>query len=730
MDKVRQLAAILFTDIVGYSGMMQRDEAHAVGVIRRYLAVLHASVDRHGGDVLNDYGDGSLCIFPSALAAVRAAVDIQSELRQDPVVPLRIGLHVGEIFFEDGKIMGDGVNVASRIQSLAQANSILISSEIQGKIRNHPEFSTTQLGAFEFKNIDEPMVVYAISNAGLDVPRKETMTGKLREPARARRFSMRWIWAALLVAGLAAVVYWGWSRKPAAAVSAGDRSIAVLYFDNLSGDSAQDYFSTGMTEEIISRLSNIPDLRVKSRLSVLKYQEKTVPVRQIARELGVNNLLQGTVRRQGSHVLVTVQLVSGETEETQWSLRYNRELKDIFDVQSDIAQQIVSRFDISTTPAAQQRLTTPPTRNVEAYDLYLEARAYADLESGIGSTKLNRIAVSKLRQAVALDTAFADAYAQLSTLYTYIAANDAQPDRWLDTAAYFAELAIRANPDREPGYIARAHVFHLRGDAEQSMRDLLRAAGIRPFSTTQALSRQLVEKHAFGEAWSWLEQARRHDPADPVTEAEEIWILLSLDMLDSAGTRLDALRSRGNLPDALKQPQLHYYLYTDDLPGYQLLAREIYAGNEGQFAYAMGRFYLFRRNWPLAESMLRAASRADQMDAGLTALFLGRPEAGRKILTKTINDRLSFIGFAHAWHAYDISRCYAALGDPRYAEYFHSALQKGWFDYAWMRRDPFFDPVRNAPGYKSIWERLTADRDMYRKELLRSMQSTSARAAQ
>jgi hypothetical protein len=262
------------------------------------------------------------------------------------------------------------------------------------------------------------------------------------------------------------------------------------------------------------------------------------------------------------------------------------------------------------------------------------------------------------------------------------------------------------------------------------MRDLLRAAGIRPFSTTQALSRQLVEKHAFGEAWSWLEQARRHDPADPVTEAEEIWILLSLDMLDSAGTRLDALRSRGNLPDALKQPQLHYYLYTDDLPDYQLLAREIYAGNEGQFAYAMGRFYLFRRNWPLADSMLRAASRADQMDAGLTALFLGRPEAGRKILTKTINDRLSFIGFAHAWHAYDISRCYAALGDPRYAEYFHSALQKEWFDYAWMRRDPFFDPVRNAPGYKSIWERLTADRDMYRKELLRSMQSTSARAAQ
>jgi TolB-like protein/tetratricopeptide (TPR) repeat protein len=620
--------------------------------------------------------------------------------------------------------MGDGVNVASRIQSLGQANTILISSEILSKIRNHPEFSTVLIGPFEFKNIEEPMLVYAISNPGLDVPEKESMSGKLKETAKAGAPGRAWwIIGAALVLTLAALLSWWLVSEKHNRVKGGNgQSIAVLYFDNLSGDPSQDYFSAGMTEEIISRLSNIPDLRVKSRQSVMQYRGKSVPARKIARELGVGDILQGSVRKQGNQVLITVQLVDGATEETRWSLSYNRELSDVFDVQSDIAQQVATRLNIGFSAETRKRLTTPPTRNVQAYDLYLKAIADSEMESGIGGTAYNRLAIGKLKQAISLDTAFADAYARLGILYTYIAANDRQPAIWLDSARYYSEKAIAVDPGKEQGFIALANVEYLQGRQDECLRNLVKAEGIRPFSTTQAMTTQLIEKHAFGEAWEWLEKARRHDPADPLPHAIEAWIFLTIDMLDSAKSRFDAFRAHGGLPGAMEQPLLHYYLYTSDEEGYRTLGRKIYAGDEKQFAYAMGRYYLFRRRWPLADSFFRASSRPDQMDMGLIDLHLGRVPQGRQLLQKTIDARLSFMGYAHAWHAYDISRCYAALDDQRFVDYFQKALNKGWFDYTWLEEDPFFDPVREDPVFKAMWKQVQADNARYQLDLRKSME--------
>jgi adenylate cyclase len=160
----RRLAAILFTDIVGSTAMMQKDEQAALSVNKRYVAVLKQFVLSHDGEILNDYGDGSLCTFTSATQAVKCAIEMQKQFQIEPKVPLRIGLHIGEIFFEDGKVFGDGVNVASRVQSLGIANSILFSSEICSKIKNQTEFKSVSLGRFHFKNVDEPMEVFALAN--------------------------------------------------------------------------------------------------------------------------------------------------------------------------------------------------------------------------------------------------------------------------------------------------------------------------------------------------------------------------------------------------------------------------------------------------------------------------------------------------------------------------------------------------------------------------------------
>src|SRR5258706_5731831 len=191
MQPTRRLAAILFTDIVGSTSMMQRDEQHAMSIHKRYGAVLKECVLSRGGEILNDFGDGSLCTFHSATEALRCAIEMQQKFQIEPKVPLRIGLHVGEIFFEDGKVFGDGVNVASRVQSLGIANSILFSSEICSKIKNQQEFKSISIGKFHFKNVDEPMEVFAVANEGLAVPKKEQMEGKLKDGTSKNKFFNR-----------------------------------------------------------------------------------------------------------------------------------------------------------------------------------------------------------------------------------------------------------------------------------------------------------------------------------------------------------------------------------------------------------------------------------------------------------------------------------------------------------------------------------------------------------
>jgi class 3 adenylate cyclase/CheY-like chemotaxis protein len=177
----RRLAAILFTDIVGYTAMMQQSEVKALMIIRRYSIVLKQSVSAHSGEIINDYGDGNLCIFSSASEAVNCALEMQQQLQTEPAVPLRIGLHIGEIFFEDGKVLGDGVNLASRIQSIGKGNSILFSGEIYDKIKNIHLFKMVSLGTIEFKNIQHPVNVFALANEGLVVPARRGLEGKLKE---------------------------------------------------------------------------------------------------------------------------------------------------------------------------------------------------------------------------------------------------------------------------------------------------------------------------------------------------------------------------------------------------------------------------------------------------------------------------------------------------------------------------------------------------------------------
>ena len=404
----RHLAAILFTDIVGYTAMMQQNETQAVAAIKRHNSVLEKLAAVHHGQVVNYYGDGSLSIFQSATEAIQAALDVQHELQKDPAVPLRIGLHIGEIFFEEGKALGDGVNVASRIQSLGQANTILFSGEVHDKIKNRPEFTSVSLGLFEFKNVDKPIEVYALSNEGLQVPKKEQMEGKLKEVVKNKISTAKKLLIASMVALLLVASFFLYKRFAGKNKFSGkEKSIAVLPFVNMSGNKDNEYFSDGITEEITTQLAKIGDLKVISRTTAMLYKNSKKTVKEIAHELGVSSILEGSVQRSGDATRITAQLIDGNTGEHIWADHYDhKNLNDMFAMQSEVAQRITQQLDARLSPEEKKKIEKKPTTNLEAYNLYLKGRYFWNKR---GDTALKK-GIVYFDSAIAIDPLYAKAY--------------------------------------------------------------------------------------------------------------------------------------------------------------------------------------------------------------------------------------------------------------------------------------------------------------------------------
>ncbi len=474
----RHLAAILFTDIVGYTAMMQENESMAVSAIKRHNHALERLAGVHHGRVANYFGDGSLCIFQSSTEAVQCAIEIQQELQKEPIVPLRIGLHIGEVFFEDDKAIGDGVNIASRIQSLGQANTILLSREIVDKIRNHPEFKPVPLGSFEFKNVNEPLEVFALANEGLSVPKRNTIEGKLKAPAaknNGRKISVL-ITCLVLVSLLSFFLI---KKISSGARSHGiEKSIAVLPFANMSNDKDQEYFSEGITDDILDHLAKISDLKVKSRTSTLRYRGSIKTTAEIGDELGVGALLEGSVRKSGNTVRIVVQLIDTKTDEHLFSQTYDREIKDVLTTQSEIAIEIANALQAKLSPTEKENISKNASVDISAYDYYLKARDIL-FRSG-DDQKGNEKAVLFLRSAIALDSNYAAAYALMSIFYNNKKWFGSPSSIWTDSALLLAEKAIQLDPRLSDGYVSRVNILISTSHFQAAETDLNKAYSLAP----------------------------------------------------------------------------------------------------------------------------------------------------------------------------------------------------------------------------------------------------------
>jgi adenylate cyclase len=440
----RRLAAILSADVEGYSRLMGDDEIATVRAITEYRAFIASSVSSHGGRVVDAPGDNVLAEFGSVVDAVQCAADIQREIEsRNAELPVarrmrfRIGINLGDVIVEGDRLYGDGVNIAARLESLAEGGGICLSGtaydQIEGKLPFRCEFT----GEHSVKNIARPVRVYRL---------------RLDQRASARPAPHRGVWvrpvagiaAALVLLGGAGWAGWHWLRPPeSAGLPLPDRpSVAVLPFANLSRDPGQEYFSDGMTEDVITALSKVSGLFVIARNSVFTYKGKAVKIREVGRDLGVRYVLEGGVQRAGSRVRVTAQLIDATTGYHIWAERYDREVSDIFALQDDVTQQIVRAMAVRLTEAEQGRLGRAPTGVLEAYELVLRGHEERKRTTREGNAEARRLFV----KALDLDPGYAAAYLGLSWTHLQSWQFLWSPDReGLDRARELAEKALALN---------------------------------------------------------------------------------------------------------------------------------------------------------------------------------------------------------------------------------------------------------------------------------------------
>jgi TolB-like protein/Tfp pilus assembly protein PilF len=375
---IRQLAAIMFADIVGYTGLMEEDESGALLLLEKFKKKLEQEVSLHHGRILEFRGDGALCSFSSTLECVRAALSIQVSMHQAPHVPLRIAIHTGDVIIEGDSIYGDGVNIASRMESLAMPGSIFISGRVQDDIKNQRDIRTVHLGKYVLKNVREEIDIYAVSHPGIIVPETPDPEGK------------------------------GERAKIAC--------ILVLPFVNLSRDPEQEYFSDGLTEELITSLSRLKELRVISRTTSMKYKGTDKDIKTIGEEAGASYVMEGSVRSHGKKLKITAQMIDANRDIHLWADHYQGTLDDIFDIQEQVANKIAEALHLQLTSDERDTLHKRFTGSMEAYQLYLQGRFFWNKRNEEGMMT----AIRFFEKAIQKDPDYALAWAGIADTYNLL----------------------------------------------------------------------------------------------------------------------------------------------------------------------------------------------------------------------------------------------------------------------------------------------------------------------
>ena len=629
----RRLAAVMFTDMVGFSALTQADEAGALAVLERHNKILRSAFARYRGHEVKTVGDAFLVEFGSALEAVECAVEVQRALHDYNAsadapwkIRIRIGIHLGDVVETSDDVLGDAVNIASRVHALADAGGICFTQQVFDQVGRKSTVKAERLPPVTLKNIQQAVTIYRVS------PNWERPTG--RGPERERREG---------------------------------RSMAVLPLSNISPNPQDDYFADGLTEELISVLSQVPGLSVIARTSIVQYKATTKPIAQIGAELGVDVILEGSVRKSGDRIRVSLQLIDVPTQRHLWTDTYSRDVGDVFGVQTEVAERTARALELRLSRESAPAGARVPTANAAAYDLYLRGLVASNHE-----TLRFDAAIRYFEQATTLDPSFADAFAAWANLYVIVAGDEKPMREMMPEARRLASRAIELDPESSAAHASLGNIaFQFDHDWTRAESEFRRAIALNP-SNTVALRFFTLMLGALGRFEEALVFAREAVRIDPIGTNGFMLAWAELAAGNPAAGATYAESERDRTPDSVGA---HIAL--------------------GLFYVAAGRRQDALRE---ADRPLGKATPLQRFDHAFLMATLGRPEEAREVLREI--DGRSFDLYTTGA---DLALLYVALGEKGKAlDLLEEDLQHG-DGMAWMYSlSPWFDSLRKEPRYVAL----------------------------
>ena len=685
----------MFTDMVGYSALAQRDDELALELLEEHRLLLREIFPRFHGTEIKTIGDGFLVEFHSALEAAQCTVEIQRALskRNDDVplerrVEIRIGVHIGDVVHRNGDVYGDGVNIASRIERLAGAGGICVSMDVERQIRNTLEARFEKLAPTELKNISMPMDLFRIILPWEKRAPIAAQSETASTPASRKFLATSVALFFLLMIG----VGWWWSDRPrrtptspaattdsSAVAEIPAKSIAVLPFENLSRDPDNAFFTEGVQDEILTRLAKVADLKVIARTSTRKFKSAPENLPDIAKQLGVANILEGSVQKAGDQVRVNVQLINALTSAHIWAEIYDRKLTDIFAVESDIAKAIAEALQAKLTGSEKAMIAAPPTSDMTAYELYHKGRSLWEKRSGDNLPK----AIASYEQAIARDPEYALAYAGLANSYVLLPLYFSVPQR--DAMAKAREAALKAlqiDPNLAEGHNALGKILNFDDlDLAGAAREFQRAIELQPNNATAHQwygNGPLDSLGRFDQAIAETKRAVELDPLSPIINTDRAYPLYYARRYDEA------------MAQSKKAIELDpAFFYSRQILGMVLQAK-------GDLAGAIAEFEKARHlsGDPLHLSLL-AVAKTKMGDKNIAQQALAE-------LDKVNRDRQGL--------AYDRAILYLGIGNKeealRWLE--QSYADRDGANLSWINVEPMLDPLRGEPRFESLVQKVIA----------------------
>ncbi len=509
----RQLSAIMFIDIVGYTALMQASEKEGIKKVGQYRSIVEHLLIEYDGELLQHQGDGSLCIFRSSVGALKCAERIQHQVQQNTSLNIRIGVHVGDIVKDGNDYFGDGINIASRLESLGEAGSILFTERVYFDIQSHPDLLTKYIGEYQFKNDNNPHHVYALANQGLTIPAPIIGSGKAKlvRNKTGRKIS-RWsygIAGGLIIAILALYIL----RPNGYEGKKGPTSIAILPLINESQDPGLDYLCEGIPENLIDKLSGIPDLRVISKQSISVLSNLVAYPIEIGKRLNTSQVLAGSLNKLGDQVEVHVELVNSSDNSQIWGREFKKHEDEILQMENEILESLSQILEPVIPDSLFSRISKgPETTSPQAFQLYLQGKFLIQKSN---PEEINK-GLALLREAISIDRKFAKAYAAIAdAMYMQAYFSAAKRSEIVGEGLTAGNSALALNPLLAEAHTAIAEMkFYFEFDHRGAEKAFLKALELNPNESTTCIrySNFLLTQCRFDEALAYAQKALETDP--------------------------------------------------------------------------------------------------------------------------------------------------------------------------------------------------------------------------